>query len=89
MRALAGLALALAVSLVAAVADGHVHVVDHGPDHCAVCVLRSVDIPESAGAEPMPPADREAGEVAALAGPPPVCGAPLGAIPGQSPPTSA
>lgn len=89
MRALASLVLVFA--LVATVAEGHAHAAadDHGPERCAVCVLRSVDAAPSAAPGTAPPADREAGEVAAPAGPPPVCGAPLGAIPGQSPPASA
>ena len=81
MRAL--LAAALALGLVLAAAVPHGHAASHG--ECAVCVARQGDVARSEtpdlepgallpDAVPQPPAAS------------PVSGAPLGAIPGQSPP---
>jgi hypothetical protein len=85
MRALVAAVLALA--LLATVAAPHVHAAS-GTDECAVCVLRhtdaaTVEVPDVA------PAVHAAGDVVLAPGFPPVTGAPLGAIPGQSPPARA
>lgn len=85
MRAV--LATLLALSLLVAVAGPHVHA-HAGTDGCAVCVLRHADEPR-AEVPDVVPAVHEAGEIASAPGLPPVTGAPLGAIPGQSPPAAA
>jgi hypothetical protein len=84
MRAL--LAAGLALLFVLTAAAPHVHT--HGTEQCAVCVVRHGDA-----------ARDETPQVAPLTvvgdapqvelGFPPVYGAPLGAIPGQSPPAGA
>ncbi|HSM91334.1 MAG TPA: hypothetical protein VLT47_00520 [Anaeromyxobacteraceae bacterium] len=87
MRAFLAAALSLYVAL-AALAP-HVHVATGGQDECAVCLASGrgaapasveapvVAPPEYAGEEPLPPAVMA-----------PVVGAPLGAVPGQSPPVA-
>jgi hypothetical protein len=85
MRAVVAAILALA--LLAAVAGPHVHEVSSS-DACAVCVLRHIDAPK-AEVPDVAPVVHDAGEVACAPGLPPVTGAPLGAIPGQSPPAGA
>jgi hypothetical protein len=80
------LAAGLALFLVFTAAAPHVHA--HGEDECAVCVVRQADAArdETPDVAPLtfvcdaPRLDR---------GLPPVFGAPLGAIPGQSPPAGA
>lgn len=85
MRALLSASLALFLAL-AALAP-HVHVGVQGAEECAVCVA------SGRGAEPTPaasvvaaPAESHAAEPAPAPGIAPVLGAPLGAVPGQSPP---
>ncbi len=85
MRAV--LATLLALSLVVAVAGPHVHA-HASTEGCAVCVLRHADA-SAAELPELAPAVHEAGEVASAPGLPPVTGAPLGAVPGQSPPAAA
>lgn len=74
--------------LVALVAlPAHVHAGERGAEACAMCVARSGDVARSETPEVAPalfgraeaPADPDA---------PPVTGAPLGAVPGQSPPAA-
>jgi hypothetical protein len=86
MRALVAAALALGLVLTAAVP--HAHPVGHGGGECTVCVARHGDVarsetpdvaPQGLHAEPLPLSPGLA----------PVTGAPLGAIPGQSPPAAA
>ena len=83
MRALAAAGLAL-VLLVAA-AGPHVHTAAHGTESCAVCVARHADVPSTPTPDVAPIAVvTDAPELAPTW--PPVPGAPLGAVPGQSPP---
>lgn len=86
MRALAAAALAL-VLVLAAVAP-HVHAVDHAGSGCAVCLARHGDVARDETPDVAP----RVFEAAPLAPAPtlaPVTGAPLGAVPGQSPPGAA
>ena len=85
MRAL--VAAALVALLAVSAAGPHVHVGFERHD-CSVCVLHHTDVPRSEAPE-VAPIVQERGEVAASPGLPPVTGAPLGAIPGQSPPARA
>jgi len=85
MRAL--VAAALVVALLAAVAGPHVHP-HRGHDDCAVCVLRNADAP-SADVPDVVPVVLAAGDATCAPDRPPVTGAPLGAVPGQSPPRAA
>lgn len=87
MRAVLATLLALSLLVAVAVAGPHVHA-HAGTDGCAVCVLRHADEPR-AEVPDVVPAVHEAGEIASAPGLPPVTGAPLGAIPGQSPPAAA
>ena len=82
MRALVAIALVLALAISVAGAHVHVGAEAHG---CAVCVLHHTDVPRSEAPD-VAPVVQARGEVAAAPGLPPVTGAPLGAIPGQSPP---
>lgn len=88
MRAL--VSTLLAVHLVLAAAAPHVHLVadDHGGAPCAVCVTRTAAVSESQTPDVAPVA-APAGEAVLVPGLAPVTGAPLGAIPGQSPPAAA
>ncbi len=87
MRAL--LASVLALILVAAVAVPHVHPhATAGGEECTLCTVRHAAPPASAEPEVAPIAHLE-GAVAEDPGLPPVHGAPLGAVPGQSPPAAA
>ena len=85
MRAL--VAATLVAVLAVSAAGPHVHV---GFDRhaCAVCVLHHTDVPRSEAPD-VAPIVEEHGEVVASPGLPPVTGAPLGAVPGQSPPARA
>ena len=83
MRAL--LALALAFHLVLSAFGPHVHSGAHGVEDCAVCVVRGAEAATSATPD-LAPSEVPAGPMALAPGLPPVDGAPLGAIPGQSPP---
>jgi len=84
MRAV--LATALAVSIALSAAAPHLHVGVHGAEECAVCVVRGgVDVARAQTPD-VAPADLPAGEVVLVPEQPPASGAPLGAMPGQSPP---
>lgn len=83
MRAL--LALALALHLVLSAFGPHVHTGAHGVEDCAVCVVRGAEAASSATPD-LTPSAAPVGAVALAPGLPPVTGAPLGAVPGQSPP---
>jgi len=87
MRALAS--LLLAVHLVLAAAAPHVHLVadEHGGAPCALCATRAADVASSQTPD-VAPAVARAGEAVRSPGLAPVTGAPLGAIPGQSPPSA-
>lgn len=86
MRALlaAGLALLLALGATAP----HDHAAASHSEDCAACLVRSADVPGEPAPELAPGVAPE-GAPAAAPGLPPVSGAPLGAIPGQSPPAAA
>jgi hypothetical protein len=83
MRAV--IAAALSLFLVLAALAPHVHVGPHGAEQCAVCVARGGDVAASQTPD-VAPAAVPAGEAMLDPGLAPVSGAPLGAIPGQSPP---
>lgn len=81
-------AAGLALFLVFTAGAPHVHEGAHGVEHCAVCVARHADVP--LGELPdLAPVPALAVEIQLAPGLAPVTGAPLGAIPGQSPPRSA
>ncbi len=88
MRAL--LAATLALILVAAVAAPHVHAhaATTTSDECTLCTVRHASPPRSSIPD-VTPIVRVAAVAACAPGLPPVFGAPLGAIPGQSPPADA
>jgi hypothetical protein len=86
MRAL--LAAILALGLVVTAAVPHVHPVGHGGADCTACVARHGDVARSETPDVAPRVDH-AEPVRAEPGVAPVTGAPLGAIPGQSPPAAA
>jgi hypothetical protein len=85
MRAVLAAALSLLVAL-AALAP-HVHTVSGGAEECAVCVAsgRGAE-PAEAQVPDLAPPPVLASDVHLAPGLPPVHGAPLGAVPGQSPP---
>jgi hypothetical protein len=82
MRAV--LAATLALLVAAAVVVPHVHAAPCS-EECAACVVRGGEVPESQapGLSPLPVA---AGDVVLAPQSRPKEGAPLGAVPGQSPP---
>jgi hypothetical protein len=84
MRAL--LAAGLALFLVVTAAAPHAHA--HGREECAVCVVRHADAARDETPD-VAPAARILGAATCAPGLPPVFGAPLGAVPGQSPPAGA
>jgi hypothetical protein len=86
MRAL--VATLLALTLLASTAAPHVHVRPTSGDECAVCVLGHTAPPRCALPD-VAPIVQVTSDVACAPGLPPVAGAPLGAIPGQSPPAGA
>ncbi len=79
-------AVACAVLLVTA-AGTHVHTGPHGRHDCAVCVAGSGDVARTDPPE-LAPRAIPLGEAARAPGLAPVTGAPLGAVPGQSPPAA-
>jgi len=81
-------AAALALGLVLTVAAPHVHPAGRGGDECAVCIVRHSDVPRSMTPD-LAPRAFHAESVVVEPGLAPVFGAPLGAIPGQSPPAAA
>jgi hypothetical protein len=86
MRAL--LAAGLALFLVLMAAAPHVHTGAHGDQDCAVCVVRHGDAARDETPD-VAPAASVARAVELDVGLSPVFGAPLGAVPGQSPPAGA
>ncbi len=82
------LAAALALALLAAAAAPHVHAGPAGAEQCLACVAHGADAARTEAPDLAPP-QAVAGEPACAPGLPPVSGAPLGAIPGQSPPAGA
>jgi hypothetical protein len=90
LRAL--LAAGLAALLAASAAQVHVHDAEAGAEQhhapCPVCQLRGAE-PVGGDAPHVAPRVVSAADVVLPPGPSPVTGAPLGAIPGQSPPAAA
>lgn len=87
MRAL--LAAAALLTVLSAAVSPHAHLGgSHPEERCAACVMRAADAVGCAIPD-LEPADAPAGEAPAEPAPPPVTGAPLGAVPGQSPPSAA
>jgi hypothetical protein len=82
------LAAGLALFLVLTAAAPHVHTGAHGDQDCAVCVVRHGDAARDETPDVAPVAVVADAPQLDL-GVPPVTGAPLGAIPGQSPPAGA
>lgn len=81
-------AAGLALFLVLTAGAPHVHAGPHGQEHCVACVARNADAArhETPDLAPLPTPAVEAQRDPGLA---PVTGAPLGAVPGQSPPRHA
>jgi hypothetical protein len=88
MRAVVAALLALILVVAAAAPHVHAHARGAAGDECALCTLRHTAPPPSALPDVVPTPTVE-GEAACDAALPPVGGAPLGAIPGQSPPLPA
>lgn len=86
MRALAA-ALSLFLALVAVAPHAHPLLGGEGTEECAVCVARGGDVAR-AETPVLAPVEILLGEVVLRPGLAPVSGAPLGAIPGQSPPSA-
>lgn len=86
MRAVVAAVLALA--LVLAAGAPHVHAQVVAGDECTVCTLRHTAPPRTEIPD-VAPVVIVAGDPSAAPGLPPVSGAPLGAVPGQSPPAAA
>lgn len=86
MRAL--LAAILAIGLVVTAAVPHVHPAGHGAGECAVCVARHGNVAHGETPD-VAPRVQLTEAVVVEPGVAPVTGAPLGAIPGQSPPVDA
>jgi hypothetical protein len=84
-------ATVLALVLVAAATAPHVHAhgaAAGGGEECTLCTVRHAAPPQTTPPEVAPIVHVE-GDAACAPGLPPVFGAPLGAIPGQSPPRDA
>ncbi|HEY6005320.1 MAG TPA: hypothetical protein VIV57_20740 [Anaeromyxobacter sp.] len=86
MRALVAAFLALGLAVVAAIPHGHP--AGQGGADCTACVARHGDVARSETPDVAPQVEH-AEAVVAEPGIAPVTGAPLGAIPGQSPPAAA
>jgi hypothetical protein len=86
MRAIVAAVLALGLAVMAAVPHGHP--AGHAKSDCAVCVARQGDVARDETPD-VAPLVQHAERVVAEPGLAPVTGAPLGAIPGQSPPAAA
>jgi hypothetical protein len=85
----AALAILLALVLVAAVAAPHVHVhAQTSGDECSLCTVRHA-APTASVLPDVAPIVHVERAAAGAPGLPPVSGAPLGAVPGQSPPALA
>jgi hypothetical protein len=78
-------AVVVAVAVSIAAAAPHVHAVRHAGEECVLCLARTGEVARSETPE-VAPVLQPAGEPCRSPGLPPVSGAPLGAIPGQSPP---
>jgi len=81
------LAAGLAAFLVAAALAPHVHNGAHGDHDCVACLARNAESARTEIPDLTPTRVRLVGVVAEMVGVPAV-GAPLGAIPGQSPPVN-
>lgn len=81
-------AVTLTVLLALAAVVPHVHAAPAGPEECPACVVRSGGDVARCQTPDLAPLELPAGEVALL----PIrfepSGAPLGAVPGQSPPAA-
>ncbi|WP_242333864.1 MULTISPECIES: hypothetical protein [Anaeromyxobacter] len=88
MRALIAAALAAYLALTAIAPHVHLEDPGSGGHPCAVCVSRIGDVATRATPE-LRPSPLVTGEVILPPGLPPLAGAPLGAVPGQSPPVPA
>jgi hypothetical protein len=86
MRAL--LAAVLALGLLLTVVAPHVHPAGHGSGDCTACLARQGEEARSETPD-VAPGVVHVDAVAAQPAHAPVTGAPLGAIPGQSPPRAA
>jgi hypothetical protein len=86
MRAL--LAAALALSLLLAAAAPHVHLGVHGAEECAACLVRGGSDVARCQTPDVAPRVAQGVEVVLAPRLAPVSGAPLGAVPGQSPPAA-
>jgi hypothetical protein len=85
----AAFAALLALILVVAGATPHVHAhAQTSGDECALCTVRHA-APPSLALPDVAPIVHVEGVASAAPGLPPVFGAPLGAVPGQSPPAAA
>jgi hypothetical protein len=85
MRAVAACLLVLTLLAAEAIPHAYVHAI--GGDECAVCVLGH-SAPAASAQPDVAPQVVVADEVVCAPGLPPVSGAPLGAVPGQSPPVA-
>lgn len=83
MRAFLAIAAAVLVTLVAAAP--HHHAAGQDTRECQACLTRTGEEARNAAPD-VTPRPVAVAQVAAVPGLPPVTGAPLGAIPGQSPP---
>lgn len=86
MRAFAAAVLALGLLVVAAIP--HVHPPGHGTSECTACLARHGDVAHSETPD-VAPSVPHAEPIVAEPPHAPVTGAPLGAVPGQSPPARA
>ncbi|HSN93090.1 MAG TPA: hypothetical protein VLS93_17800 [Anaeromyxobacteraceae bacterium] len=83
----AALAAALALLVLLGAAAPHVHAGPRGDHDCLACTARGAE-EARAQAPDLRPAARPEGPAPRRPGLAPVTGAPLGAVPGQSPPAS-
>ncbi len=86
MRAL--VAAVLALGLLALAAVPHVHPAGHGGNECAVCIARQGNVAHDETPD-VTPGVVQAEPIVLVPPHAPVTGAPLGAVPGQSPPAAA
>jgi hypothetical protein len=85
MRAALAVVLSLYLALIAVAPHAHGLAGGHGAEECAVCVARGGEAASPVVPE-LAPSALPVGAVAPRPGLAPVTGAPLGAVPGQSPP---
>lgn len=90
MRTLVAAVLAFGLLVAAGIPHVHAagHAAGHAPVECTVCAARHGDVPRSETPD-VTPRVIQAEPVFARPALAPVTGAPLGAIPGQSPPAAA